>query len=108
MSPGSHEHPQSGATNYVAVLQAKQLGELCRLAALGVSITSPSQATEMSTGSSCTPSVSLGARSAVRAGLSAVSGETEPSGPRRIASVVTPNVTAIRQASPKAGSNAEM
>src|SRR5260370_24726953 len=45
------------------------------------------------------------ARSAVSAGLSPVIGETAPSGPRRIASVVTPNVIAIKQASPNAGSS---
>jgi len=32
-----------------------------------------------------------------------VTGDTAPSGPRRIASVVTTNVTAIKQARPKAG-----
>jgi hypothetical protein len=38
-------------------------------------------------------------------GAQRVIGETAPRGPRRIASVVTPKVTAIKQASPKAGSS---
>src|SRR5215472_13436273 len=48
------------------------------------------------------------ASAAVRAGLRAVIGETVPSGPRRIASVVTPKVTAMRQARPKAGNNSDV
>ena len=48
------------------------------------------------------------ASTAVSVGLKAVIGETAPRGPRRIASVVTPNVTDIRQASPKAGSNSAL
>src|SRR5260370_756237 len=68
----------------------------------------PSSATATPTAavqSSRSPSKVI-ARTAVRAGLSPVIGETAPSGPRRMASVVTPNVIAIRQASSKAGTSA--
>src|SRR5260370_4417354 len=67
----------------------------------------PSSATATPTAavqSSRSPSREM-ARSAVNAGLSPVIGETAPNGPRRIASVVTPNVIAIKQASPNAGSS---
>ena len=47
------------------------------------------------------------ARTALSAGDSPVIGDTLPTGPRRIASVVTPNVTAIRAERPSAGGRAE-